>query len=152
MKQFAWPIGIVLTFVALFSSASMYLPKVEPKARTLWENEDLLLSSLTRYNEVYYTITDEDDREDFAHAYLSTIVRDVFLLPKGRADDNIQVILPAKVEGQTVMALKEIQLGPDNGLRKAMHRIIYKPRRFQPPFYSPKLEKLLDYVLTGRKR
>ena len=121
--------------------------KPEPQ-KPIFENETAFIESLQRYTEAYQSLTNETERQYFADAYLKIIIKHAFVLPATNNADNIQVILPEQVDGQKVAILKEIQLGPDNGLREAMYRIVYERHHYsEPPFYSEEVGELLREVV-----
>jgi hypothetical protein len=153
MNKTIWPILAVSTFfVVIVSLASTNMPdefKVERQSR--WANEDLLLASLTRYTDVYHSLTDEDDREDLAREYLSIVIKEILVLPAIHDEGTVHVVLPDTKGDEVTMVLKEIKLGPDNGLHRAMQALLNKQYRSRPPFYSPKIDKLIKYVISGHR-
>jgi hypothetical protein len=153
MNKTIWPILAVSTFfVVIISLASTNMPdefKVERQSR--WAKEDLLLASLTRYTDVYRSLTDEYEKEDLARQYLSIIIKEILVLPATHDMGIVHVVLPDTKGDKVIMVLKEIQLGPDNGLHGAMQALLNKRRRYEPPFYSPKIDKLIGYIVSGTK-
>lgn len=140
---------ILVVATSILFIASIIVPIVSPPEprKPLFENEAAFIASLQRYTEAYHKIASESQKQYFADAYLKAILRDIFVIPVANSTDNIHVILPRTVEGQKVVVLKEIQLGPDNGLREAMYRLVYERHHFKPPFYSAKMGEMLDEVV-----
>ena len=144
------PVIFAISFFS-FVIAIIVIPIVnqpEPK-QPLFKNEVEFIASLQRYTKAYHKIESESLKQHFANAYLKTILRDILILPVVNNTDNIQVILAREQEGQTVIVLKEIQLGPDNGLHEAMYRIVFEQHQLRPPFYSEELGDLLEEVVGG---
>jgi len=93
-------------------------------------------------------VNQPEPKQYFADAYLKVTLRDIFVIPVANSTANIRMILPKTLEGLKVVVLKEIQLGPDNGLREAMYRLVYERHHFKPPFYSAEMGELLEEVIT----
>lgn len=142
------PVIFAISFFS-FVIAIIVVPIVnQPEPRQpLFKNEAEFIASLQRYTKAYHKIESDNLKQHFANAYLKTILREIFVLPVANNTDNIQVILPQEQEGQAVMVLKEIQLGPDNGLHEAMYRIVFEQHQLRPPFYSEELGALLEEVV-----
>ena len=144
-------VGLLVFGMIIYASLSEQDdPQAKLLAQAKWVKNDLFINSLTRYNEIYHRLKHRHDKEALAVAYLSSITKDLFLFPN--KSGNFNVLLP-DITVKANYVLKEIKVGPDNGLYNALQYMLNRSKRsFQPPpFYSQHTNQLLRYIITGQE-
>jgi hypothetical protein len=157
--------GIFLLSLALVIYADEHDEKQAVIAKQLayekWSQNNLFMNTLERYNEIYFKLNSQHEKEALAVAYVEMLTQDLFLFPSKRAKQTtLNILLPSvrKVEGKLIdhkpYVLQEIHIGSDNGMYEALKYLMRGHRsgiNEPPPFILSQTGYLLEYIKTGNQ-